>query len=369
MAESYPILVGGEWIETEKTLTVKSPYDGSEVGITYLAGEGELERAVAASVEAFSVLREMALYEKADALRKVSSAIRERAGELARTIALEAGKPIKDARAEAERAAVTFGLAAEEAARCGGEILALDITPASRDRTGLVMRFPLGPVLGITPFNFPLNLVAHKVAPAMAAGCPIIVKPASKTPLTALLLGRIISEAGWPAGGVNILPSSGADAEKLVRDDRIKKLSFTGSVEVGWRLKSISGMKKVTLELGGNAGTIVCEDADLILAARRCTTGAFSYAGQICISVQRIYVARTVFDRFRDLFLDEVRGIKQGDPLDEATDLGPMIEEAAARRTEDWVKEAVSGGAEVLTGGASGGTSSSPRSLPVQSLR
>ncbi|MBI5559936.1 MAG: aldehyde dehydrogenase family protein, partial [Deltaproteobacteria bacterium] len=210
---------------------------------------------------------------------------------------------------------------------------------------------PVGPVLAITPFNFPLNLVAHKAAPSMACGNPVIVKPASKTPLTALILGEIITEAGWPEGGVSVVPCENALAEKMVVDERIKKLSFTGSASVGWRLKGMAGGKKVTLELGGNAGVIVDEDSDVESAAKRCVAGAFSYAGQICISVQRIYVHKNIFERFKETFLENEGALRLGDPLDEETDVGPMIEEAALKRTEAWVKEAVQEGAMVLAGG------------------
>ncbi|HXI09805.1 MAG TPA: aldehyde dehydrogenase family protein, partial [Thermodesulfobacteriota bacterium] len=214
---------------------------------------------------------------------------------------------------------------------------------------------PVGVVLGISPFNFPLNLVAHKVAPAMASGNPIILKPAQKTPISALLLAEIVTEAGWPAGGVNVVVTTNEMAEKLFSDERVKKLTFTGSAKVGWMLKNRAGAKKVTLELGGNAGAVVHEDSDIEFAAKRCTVGAFAYAGQVCISVQRIYVHRPVFERFKGLFLENCSKLRVGDPLDESTDIGPMIEEAAAVRTEEWVKEAVAGGAKVLAGGTRNG--------------
>lgn len=345
------ILVKGGWKKTGAEIKVLSPYDNSLVGSVYLAGAEELEEAVSSALEVFGKLKEMASHKKAEILEGVAGGIAGRAKELAKTIALEAGKPIKDARREVERAENTFKLAAEEAERMGGEVLPLDITAASEGRTGVIRRFPVGPVLGITPFNFPLNLVAHKIAPAMASGCPIILKPAPKTPLTALLLGEIISEAGCPAGAVNIVPASVEDIQKLIKDDRIKNISFTGSAEVGWALKAQAGRKRVTLELGGNAGAVVCRDADIEYAAKRCAAGAFSYAGQICISVQRIYVQKEIFERFKRFFLEECAKLKLGDPLDEKTDVGPMIDAASLERTEGWVEEAVSQGAKVLTGG------------------
>jgi acyl-CoA reductase-like NAD-dependent aldehyde dehydrogenase len=226
-----------------------------------------------------------------------------------------------------------------------------------------VRRFPLGPVLAITPFNFPLNLVAHKLAPAMTAGCSVVLKPASKTPLSALALAGLIQEAGWPAGALNVLPLSNQDAEPLVRDDRLKLLSFTGSGAVGWRLKSQAGKKRVGLELGGNAGCIVHRDADLKYAAERCGVGGFSYAGQSCISVQRILVEQSVLPAFLDLFVPMVQKLKLGDPLEEATDVGPMVQESEAVRAESWVKEAVAGGARLLCGGARRGALLEPAVL------
>ncbi len=351
MAKEYRILIGGEWKACDRRLEVRSPFDDSIVGVTYLAGPGELAEAVEKAHSAFGELRALPSYRKAEIIGRVVAGLGKREEELARTMALEAGKPIVDARGEVRRAMNTFRIASEEARRQVGEVIPLDVSAGAEKRVGIVRRFPVGVVLGITPFNFPLNLVAHKVAPAMACGCPIIVKPASKTPLTALLLGEIITGAGWPAGGVNIVPSSGADAERLLEDERIRKLTFTGSPEVGWRLKERSGPRRVTLELGGNAGVIVHDDADLDFAVKRCTTGAFSYAGQVCISVQRIYVQRSVFDAFRDRFVESVRALRLGDPLDEATQVGPMIDEVSAARTEEWVREAAAGGAKILAGG------------------
>jgi glyceraldehyde-3-phosphate dehydrogenase (NADP+) len=266
-------------------------------------------------------------------------------------MAQEAGKPIKAARTEVERAIFTFNVAAEESTRIYGEYLPLDWQEFTAGRWGIVRRFPLGPIAGITPFNFPLNLVAHKVAPAIAAGCPLVLKPAPQTPLTALLLAEAVQQAGWPDGGLNVLPLSNDDAGLLVTDERIKLISFTGSAAVGWQIKKNCGKKKVVLELGGNAGVIVHSDADLAYAADRCVAGGFAYAGQTCISVQRILVERTAFAKFTDLLLEGVKKLKIGDPLDDSTDLGPLIRESDAVRASDWIQEAVRGGARLLCGG------------------
>jgi glyceraldehyde-3-phosphate dehydrogenase (NADP+) len=351
MAGEFRILIGGSWVTTDKELEVINPYDGNLAGVTYIAGPDELEEALKSSVEAFETIRAMPAYQRSAVLAKVVQGLKDRAEELARTISKEAGKPITDARGEVARAVNTFQIASEEAKRLTGELLPLDIMAGSEKRIGIVRRFPLGPVLGITPFNFPLNLVAHKVAPAMACANPIIIKPASKTPLTALKLGEIVTDAGWPPGGLNVCPCPGTAAEKLVADERIKKLTFTGSAPVGWKLKQKAAEKKVTLELGGNAGVVVHEDADIEFAAKRCTVGAFSYAGQICISVQRIYVQRNVFEMFKERYIENVKTLKMGDPLDESTEVGPMIDTDAPKRTEQWVKSAVKDGAKVLTGG------------------
>lgn len=363
MSTDYKILIGGRWVDTGTPLEVKNPFDDSPVGVTCLGGPGELDSAAAAGVDAFKVLREYPAYKRAAVIDKVVEGLKQREKELAEVLAREAGKPINEARGEVRRAQNTFRIASEEAKRQEGEVIPLDLMPGSEGRLGIIKRFPVGTVLGITPFNFPLNLVAHKVAPSMACGNPIIVKPATTTPLSALILGEIITEAGWPDGGVNVVPASGGDTEALMDDDRIKKLTFTGSAAVGWRLKSKAGPRRVTLELGGNAGVIVHEDADLEFAAKRCTQGAFSYAGQVCISVQRIYVQDTVFDKFKELYLENCSKLKVGDPMDEATDVGPMIEKEALERTAGWVKEAVSEGAKVLAGGSPKGSCFEPTVL------
>jgi acyl-CoA reductase-like NAD-dependent aldehyde dehydrogenase len=351
--KSFAFLLDGQWLSEGDPFEVRSPYDQSVVGTTYRPGSTHVEAAVQTSVRAFEVARKLPAYERQRVLRAVAQGITDRQEEFARTIALEAGKPIKTARAEVDRAVFTFTVASEESTRNYGEWLPLDLQPIAAGRWAIVRRFPLGPVLAISPFNFPLNLVAHKIAPAIAAGCTVVHKPAQQTPLSSLLLARLVDEAGWPAGALNVLPLKGSDPATagLVTDDRLKKLTFTGSAAVGWELKRKAGKKRVTLELGGNAGVIIHHDADLDYAAERCVTGGFSYAGQSCISVQRILVHGGVYEKFLSRFVPRVRNLKVGDPLDEATDVGPMISEGDARRAAGWVDEAAGAGAKVLCGG------------------
>jgi acyl-CoA reductase-like NAD-dependent aldehyde dehydrogenase len=356
-------LLNGEWISKGEQFQVRSPYDGNVVGATFRPAREHLEAAVEGAVRAFEVTRKLPTYERQRALRAVAESISQEREALARTIALEAGKPIRTARGEVDRAIFTFTVAAEEAARIPGEYLLLDLQAATAGRWALVRRFPIGPVLSITPFNFPLNLVAHKLAPAMAAGCSVVHKPHPQTPLSSLKLAEIVVRAGWPAGALNVLPLGGSDAEPLVSDDRLKILSFTGSAAVGWELKKKAGKKRVTLELGGNAGVIIHQDADLDFAAERCTAGGFSYAGQSCIAVQRILVEQSVHERFLAAFLPRVQKLKVGDPLEERTDVGPMIRESDAARAEEWVEEAVRGGARLLTGGKRKGAMMEPTVL------
>jgi len=344
-------LVAGTQADTGDSYAVRSPFDGADVAHVHRAGQSEIEAAIAAAVEAFEITRRLASHERATVLERVSAAIVERRDELARTIALEAGKPIKTARLEADRASFTFKVAAEEAKRIYGEIVPLDWIPGTEGRVAHIRRVPLGPIAGITPFNFPLNLVVHKLAPALAAGDPIVIRPASQTPVSALRLGELVLEAGWPEAAISVLPSSTEAAAPLVEDDRIKLLSFTGSPAVGWSLKERAGRKRVTLELGGNAPVIVHSDADVSYAAERIAWGGFVQSGQSCISVQRVYVHSSIYDAFAADLVRRVEALVVGDPLDEATDVGPLIDDAAADRVEEWVEEAKAGGATVLTGG------------------
>src|SRR5918996_4268642 len=348
---AVPILLAGEFVESGTPLEVRNPATDELVATTFQAGPEELDRATAAAVEAFGLTRRLASYERRDALAHVAACIERDADELAELLSRESGKPIKDASGEVGRGALTFRTAAEEALRINGEWVPLDWAPANQGRHGIVRRYPIGPVAGISPFNFPLNLAAHKVAPAIAAGCSIVLKPPSKDPLVMLRIARYLAETDLPPGAVSILPMDRPTGDRMVRDDRFKLLSFTGSPSVGWKMKVAAGKKKVVLELGGNAGAIVDETANLDWAVKRLVYGSFAYAGQVCISVQRIYVVREVFDDFARRFIEAVRAVKVGDPLDPDTDLGPMVEGKAVQRTHQWVTEALGGGARALIGG------------------
>jgi acyl-CoA reductase-like NAD-dependent aldehyde dehydrogenase len=356
-------LVDGKWIEEGDSVEVRSPYDGSLIAHVFQGKREHAEAAIAAAVKAFGTTRRLPAFERQRVLRRVAENISERKQEFARTLAQEAGKPIKAARTEVERAIFTFNVAAEESTRIYGEYLPLDWQEFTAGRWGIVRRFPLGPIAGITPFNFPLNLVAHKVAPAIASGCTMVLKPAPQTPLSALLLAEAVQQAGWPDGALNVLPLSNEDAGLLVTDERLKLISFTGSAAVGWQIKKDAGKKKVVLELGGNAGVIVHRDADLAYAADRCVAGSFANAGQTCISVQRILVERSVYDKFIDLLLAGVKNLQMGDPLEESTDVGPLIRESDAIRASDWVQEAVRGGARLRYGGQQKGPMLEPTVL------
>jgi acyl-CoA reductase-like NAD-dependent aldehyde dehydrogenase len=348
---THGFFVDGRWQEDGDTVEVRAPYDNTLIARVVQGRSRDAEGAIAAAVKAFGTTRRLPAFERQRVLRQVAASVAGRKEEFSHTLAQEAGKPIKAARTEVERAIFTFNIAAEESTRIYGEYLPLDWQEFTAGRWGIVRRFPLGPIAGITPFNFPLNLVAHKVAPAIAAGCPMVLKPAPQTPLCSLLLAECVQQAGWPDGGLNVLPLSNEDAGLLVTDDRIKLISFTGSVPVGWDIKRRAGKKKVVLELGGNAAVIVHSDADLAYATMRCVSGGFGYAGQTCISVQRILVEHSVYGKFTDLFVEAVKKLKTGDPLDESTDIGPLIRESDVVRTINWIEEAVHAGARLLAGG------------------
>src|SRR5262245_2463734 len=321
----HPIFLAGRWVESDDPLEVSNPANPDEpAGATFHATPEQYEEAVQAAVAAFETTRTLPAYERGAILRNISAGIKNRREELGRILSLEAGKPIRDALVEVDRATLTFRLGAEEAERMVGETIPLDLNAASKGRVGITRRFPIGPIAGISPFNFPLNLAAHKVAPAIATGNPIVLKPPSKDPLVMLTVAEIIEEAGAPAGSVSVLPMSRELGDRMVSDDRFKLLTFTGSPSVGWRMKERAGKKKVVLELGGNAGVIVDKTADLDWAVRRTLVGAFSYAGQVCISVQRMYVHEDIWDAFMEKFLAGVKTLKLGDPLDPTTDVGPM---------------------------------------------
>jgi acyl-CoA reductase-like NAD-dependent aldehyde dehydrogenase len=356
-------LLDGKWMEEGDLVEIRAPYDGTVVGRVFQGRREHADAAIAAAVKAFGTTRRLPAFERQRVLRRVAESMSQRKEEFAHTLALEAGKPIKAARSEVERTIFTFTVAAEESTRIYGEYLPLDWQEFTVGRWGLVRRFPLGAVAGITPFNFPLNLVAHKVAPAIACGCTMVLKPAPQTPMSALLLAETIQQAGWPDGALNILPLSNEDAGLLITDERLKLISFTGSDAVGWEIKRRAGKKKVALELGGNAGVIVHSDADLAYAAERCVAGGFAYAGQSCISVQRILVERSVCGKFTDLLVAGVQQLKTGDPMLESTDVGPLIRENDAIRASDWVQEAVRGGARLLCGGQRKGSILEPTVL------
>jgi acyl-CoA reductase-like NAD-dependent aldehyde dehydrogenase len=352
---TQPIYLAGEFVRAGTPLEVRDPATDELVATTWQAGPDELERATGAAVDAFAATRKLASFERRDALAHVADRISEDADELAELLTRESGKPIRDAKGEVARGALTFRIAAEEALRINGEWLPLDWAAANRGRSGIVRRFPIGPVAGISPFNFPLNLAAHKVAPAIAAGCSIVLKPPSKDPLVMLRVAGYLAETNLPKGAVSILPMDRPTGDRMVVDDRFKLLSFTGSPSVGWKMKAEAGKKKVVLELGGNAGAIVDETADLDWAVARLAYGAFAYSGQVCISVQRIYVVQAIFDEFQRRFVEKVRQLQMGSPLDPATDLGPMVNAHAVARTHEWVGEALARGASALVGGEPSG--------------
>ena len=358
------LLCGKEWIEGE-ALDVRSPWDQGLVGRVTVATRADARQAVRHAVASLRRTRALPRWKRREILEDVAAALIEQRERFAQLIVAEAGKPIRLARIEVDHAVLTFKTAAEEASRTGGESIPLDLMEGNEGRWGLVQRFPIGPVLAITPFNYPLNLVAHKLAPAMAAGCPVILKPASKTPFTALALGEVILKAGWPAEALAVLPLSNADTAWLAeREDGIKLVSFTGSSKVGWELKAHSGRKRVLLELGGNAAMIVCGDwPDLDEAAVRTAHAAFGYAGQSCISVQRVFVERRIFQTFLWKVVEATAMLAAGDPTVEATEVGPLIRLADAERVEAWIKEAVEGGAKLVAGGERHGSVVTPAIL------
>ncbi len=351
LRQRYPYYAGSLPVEAGPELVVTNKYTGLPATRVARADRAAVERAIAAAADAFAATRRLPGYQRQAVLQHVVDRVTQRHEELAQALAIEAGKPIRDARGEVTRLIDTFRIAAEEAVRITGEWLPLDISPRAAGYQAIVRRFPLGPCGFITPFNFPMNLVAHKVAPAIAAGCPWVLKPASATPVGALILGEIIAETDWPRGAFSIVPCSSRDIAPLVIDERIKLLSFTGSPEVGWDLKARAGKKRVTLELGGNAACIVDQGVDLDYAADRITSGAFYQSGQSCISVQRVLVHQAIYGELCAKLVERAAKLRAGDPLAEETFLGPLITEADAIRIEQWVAEAVAAGARVLCGG------------------
>lgn len=347
----HPFFIGGEKRTSTKVFPVRFPYTGEVVAEVYQPSDADLDEAVRVAQRGAQIMRKMPAHERSAILRRLHALMEARTEELVNTLVLEGGKTKKAARAEVARAKQTVLVASEEARRIPGEVVNMDWTKDGENRIGVVRRFPLGVILCIAPFNYPLNLACHKVAPALAAGNAFILKPATATPLSALLLGELLLEAGAPPETVNILTCSGAQAEQLVRDDRIAMFSFTGSSAVGWHLKSICGRKRATLELGGNAAVIVHEDANQAYAAQRIAFGGFTNAGQNCISVQRVLIHRPIYNDMLETLLDAIKALRVGDPRLEDTDVGPMISEGAAMQAEQWVQEALQDGARRLLGG------------------
>jgi acyl-CoA reductase-like NAD-dependent aldehyde dehydrogenase len=354
MSNSAPqLLIGGRWCTTTAQLPVVNPFTGEEFARAPLGGVEHIDQAIAAAHAAFPKVRELAGHQRAALLLAVARGIEQRRTEFVETIVAEGGKPVTFAEAEVTRCLMTFTAAAEEARRPHGELLAMDAFPPGDGHFGMARRFPIGVISAITPFNFPLNLVAHKVAPCIATGNTMVVKPATKTPLTALLLAEVLVEAGMPEGQVNFITCSNEDASALVTDERVKKVTFTGSPAVGWRLKELCGKKRITLELGGNAGCIVHSDADLAAAVPAIALGGFAQAGQSCISVQRVVVQESIYETFRDRLVAQIgEKIKTGDPRDRATVVGPMINRDALAKIRTRIEDAVAAGARVVCGGS-----------------
>ncbi len=353
-ASERKLLIAGEWVETGDWIEVASPYSGETVGRVAKAGASETRRAIDAAERAMA--EPLPAHKRAEILVRVAGYLGKRQDDVARTISDEAGKPMKAARIEAARAMSTYTFAAVEARKLAGEMIPMDASQAGQGKLAFTLRRPIGVVGAISPFNFPLNLVAHKLAPALAAGCAVVLKPASQTPLSALLLAELETDAGLPPGWVNVLVGPAAEiGDVLVEDERVKAITFTGSAPVGWKLAERAPRKRVNLELGNATPVIVAADADVDAAAQSLATNAFSFAGQSCISVQRIYVERAAYEPFLDRFLPRVDALNVGDPADEETDVGPVIDENARERILAWIEEARNGGARIAAGGETDG--------------
>ncbi len=344
------MLIGGEWRDAGETIEVKSPFTNEILAEVASANESELDEAISFAEKSAQEMRNLPRFEIAAGLRKIADGIENRQKEFAETIAKESAKPIKTALGEVLRGIATFNWAAGEAERFVGESVPIDTIETGKGKTAYTKRVPRGVIYGITPFNFPLNLVGHKVAPALASGNSIIIKPSQKTPLTALLLGEIFCESGLPESALQIVPMDTKYIETVYTDERIKMISFTGSADVGWKIKAKADKKMVTLELGGNAPVIVDESANLEHSLKRTTMGAFAYAGQVCISIQRVLLHEKIAAEFTEKFIRNANNLKKGNPLDEATELSVMIEEKAAEKAQKWIMEATANGAEILCG-------------------
>jgi acyl-CoA reductase-like NAD-dependent aldehyde dehydrogenase len=356
MKEIWPYYLAGKAEQPNQDLAVTDKYSGETVARVAMADPKAIDRAIAAAVAAAEPMRKLAAYQRQAVLQHCIERFKERFDELAESLCIEAGKPIRDARGEASRLIDTFRVAAEEAVRSSGEVMELEISERAKGRSGFYKRVPIGPCSFISPFNFPLNLAAHKIAPALAVGCPFVLKPASLTPLGALIIGEVLAETDLPKGAFSILPCTRAGADLFTTDERLKLLSFTGSPEVGWDLKARAGKKKVVLELGGNAACVVCDDADLDQAVERLIVGAFYQSGQSCISVQRIIIHGSIYDKVRDRLVAATKALKMGNPRDEDTFIGPMISEGEAKRLDGWIQDAKEKGARILCGGSRKGT-------------
>ncbi|MGP4081756.1 aldehyde dehydrogenase family protein [Pseudalkalibacillus sp. R45] len=358
------LFINGKWIETETYKPLYAPFSGKQIAEIPEGSVEDVDKAIIAAEGARTVLRKMPSHQRASILEKIAFLMEERSEEAARIIALEASKPITTARGEVTRTIQTYKFAAEEAKRIEGKTIPLDAAPGGENRLAYTVREPIGVVAAITPFNFPMNLVAHKVGPAIAAGNPVILKPANQTPLSAFFLAELIEAAGLPAGGFNIVTGKGSViGEALVTDNRVKAITFTGSPEVGTGIRNKAGLKKVTLELGSNSGVIVDEDVDLDKIIPRAVHGAFAFQGQVCISLQRIFVHEAIYDKFVQKFIAETKKLVVGNPLDENTDVAAMISGQDLGRSLDWIQEAVNAGAEVAFGGKAEGNALTPTVL------
>ena len=351
LKDVYPLYLNNKAVQPNTDLAVTDKFTGEVAFRVALADAKTIDAGIAGAVAAAEPMAKMAAYERQNVLQHCVDRFKERYDELAYSLCVEAGKPIKDAEGEVGRLIDTFRIAAEESVRITGEVQPLDISPRAKGYQGMWKRVPIGPCSFISPFNFPLNLAAHKIAPAIAVGCPFVMKPASRTPLGAIIMGEILAETNLPEGAFSILPTSRDGADLFTEDDRLKLLSFTGSPDVGWALKAKAGKKKVVLELGGNAAVIIDHDADLDDALDRVTFGAFYQSGQSCIGVQRIIIHEKIYDRFRDMLVAKAKTLKCGSPHDRETFIGPMIDVKEATRLEGWIKEAVASGATLLCGG------------------
>lgn len=351
MPDKHRMYLAGEWRDSDKTIEVLNPLDGSVYGAVSAASPDDFTEAIAAADSAYCDYRFYPTYRRYDALRFISAEIERHKEELAETITCEMGKSIKDSRGEVARAVSVFAISAEESKRMHGEIVSLDWQAGAENRWGLIRRFPVGVVGGISPFNFPLNLIAHKIGPALASGNAIVLKPASKTPIIALKLAEIVDKTDLPKGVVSILPASSRDVTPLLVDPRVKVITFTGSSAVGWSIKENSGKKRVVLELGGNAGVIVADDADIDYAVGRVVMGGYAVNGQSCISVQRVFLQENIYDKFLAKLSEKVGALAVGNPLDKNVDVGPIVENSEADRIEQWIQEAVDGGAKIAVGG------------------